>query len=164
MCAIDVSQGMMDREEFPKGQSQETKRTMDKGVSQRAEPGFHQGTYSSASEGSLIDFCPARFQPCQRQASLCNFHSSPPSGNFYCGYSGSIPLLYISVFGCLCVGTWELGVVAGKLSASLSVPEPDEASSGLMERTLHHIEILDFELNWAGLYTVHLWKRGASFT
>ena len=50
-----------------------------------------------------------------------------------------------------------------KSSASLLVTEPERASSGLMERTLHHVEILDLGLNWIRLSIVHPWKRDVSF-
>ena len=100
--------GMMDKEEFPKGQSQWTTRTV-WGVSKRAEPGFPQGAHSSVSEGSL-QLLPSKISALLETSFSVSFISfSFSSRNFYYSCPGSI---VYHVF----VGTWGLWEVAGKLS------------------------------------------------
>ena len=99
--------GMMDKEEFPKGQSQWTTRTV-WGVSKRAEPGFPQGAHSSVSEGSL-QLLPSKISALLETSFSVSFISfSFPSRNFYYSCPGSVALLYIMFLwergGC---GKWQ---------------------------------------------------------
>lgn len=67
----------MDREEFPKRQTQEIKKvTEQESFPREQSQEFNELTYCTASERSLCNFCPEIFQHCYRQVVLCVSHSS----------------------------------------------------------------------------------------
>lgn len=72
-------------------------------VSQKAEPGFHQGTYSTANKGSLCNFFQARFQHCYKKVVLCVSYSSLFQIEIFTAVILVLFHCCISVYLCICV-------------------------------------------------------------